>query len=143
MHKAFLLAEQAAIDGEVPVGAVIVDEHHQLIGSGSNAMISQNDPTAHAEILAIREAARSRENYRLNDCTIYVTLEPCPMCASALVHARIKRLVFAVRDFKTGAAGSLCNLVNHPKLNHNIQVDEGLMMVECRDLLQVFFQGKR
>lgn len=143
MRQAFDAACVAAGQGEVPVGAVIIDGAERLVARASNAMIHQHDPSAHAEILALRQAAFEAGNYRLNNHSIYVTLEPCPMCAAALVQARIKRLVFASRDFKTGAAGTVFNLVNHPKLNHQIQVDEGILQEECTGLLQNFFAKRR
>jgi len=142
MKKAYDLALKAKELGEVPVGAVLVSEDNQLVGQGYNAVIDKHDPTAHAEIEAIRQAASNLANYRLLNTTLYVTLEPCPMCAGALVHSRIKRLVFATRDFKSGAAGSLFNLVHSSSLNHKIKVDEGLMQHECAALLTDFFTGR-
>lgn len=143
MQHAFKLAEQAYSYSEVPVGAVLVSAAGTLLGSGYNQMISLNDPTAHAEILAIKSAANSINNYRLDGTTLYVTLEPCSMCAGAMVHARIKRLVFATRDFKSGAAGSVYNLLQGFPLNHRIQIDEGLMQQESTELLKKFFINRR
>ncbi|KTD26879.1 tRNA-specific adenosine deaminase [Legionella israelensis] len=139
MKQAYELALKAQRQNEVPVGAVLVDENHRLLGQGYNTVLKHHDPTAHAEIIAVREAARSLGNYRLLNTTLYVTLEPCPMCAGALVQARIKRLVFATRDFKTGAAGSIFNLAHNLLLNHRIQIDEGPMQYECASLLTDFF----
>ncbi len=143
MAKAIEQALKAQASGEVPVGAVLVSQDNQQLGCGFNQMIQRNDPTAHAEILAIREASQSLQNYRLDDSTLYVTLEPCPMCAGAIIHARLKRIVFGARDFKTGAAGSVCNLF-HPHLsNHAVQVDEGVLQERCTTLLSDFFRNKR
>lgn len=143
MQRAYILAKRAYAKDEVPVGAVLISKDGDLIGSGFNQMISLNDPTAHAEIIAIREAANHLKNYRLEGSTLYVTLEPCCMCAGAMVHARIKRLVFSTRDFKTGAAGSVHNLVKGFPDNHKIQVDEGIMQLASSDLLNQFFLKKR
>ena len=143
MTEAYNLAITAREQGEVPVGAVIVNEHNQLIGRGWNQVIQTNDPSAHAEIVAIRDAANHLNNYRLNNTTLYVTLEPCCMCAGALVHARIKRLVFATRDIKAGAAGSAFNLMHSTHLNHQVQIDEGFMQQACASLLVDFFTSRR
>lgn len=143
MSIAIEQALKAEASGEVPVGAALVSQNNQLLGVGYNQMIQLNDPTAHAEILAIREASQSIQNYRLDNATLYVTLEPCPMCAGAILHARLKRIVFGARDFKTGAAGSVCNLF-HPNLsNQAVQVDEGLFQSACAQLLSEFFKKKR
>lgn len=142
MKKAYHLALTAQNCGEIPVGAVLVSEDNQLLAEGYNSVIMQNDPTAHAEIVAIRQAAKNIKNYRLLNSTLYVTLEPCPMCVGALVHSRIKRLVFATRDFKTGAAGSVFNLVHGYPLNHKIQVDEGPLQHDCALLLTDFFSNR-
>lgn len=142
MEQAFELALKAQKAGEIPIGAVLVYQD-KLIGRGFNQVISNNDPTAHAEIVALREAALSLKNYRLPGTTLYVTLEPCSMCAGALVHARIERLVFAARDFKAGAAGSIINLLQGYPLNHQIQIDEGVLEKECSHLLSEFFRGQR
>ena len=137
MKKAYQLAQSAQLAGEVPVGAVLVSEDNQLLGTGSNQTISNCDPTAHAEIVALRNAALALQNHRLLNTTLYVTLEPCVMCAGSLLQARIKRLVFATRDLKTGATGSIHNLLPH------IQIDEGILQPECAALLSQFFQNKR
>ena len=142
MHRALALAQAAALMGEVPVGAVIVC-NDEVIGEGHNCPIASNDPTAHAEIMALRAAAINRGNYRLNDCTLYVTLEPCPMCAGAIVHSRIKRVVYAAADDKAGAAGSVLQILRHPQLNHICKVDAGLMQHEAQQLLSQFFSEKR
>lgn len=143
MKEAFALALLAQEQGEVPVGAILVDENNQMIGQGWNRMLQSNDPTAHAEIIALREAGGRLQNYRLQNTTLYVTLEPCCMCAGALVHARIKRLVFATRDFRVGAAGSVFNLLQGGSLNHQVQIDEGILQHECANLLTDFFKACR
>ncbi|SNR68652.1 tRNA(adenine34) deaminase [Methylobacillus rhizosphaerae] len=142
MQEALRLAREAALAGEVPVGAVIVKDG-QIIGRGSNAPIANHDPTAHAEIRALREAAMSLDNYRLVGCTLYVTLEPCAMCAGAIQHARIARLVFGAHDYKTGACGSVVNLMAEAKLNHHTQVESGLMAETCSQTLTQFFADRR
>lgn len=143
MKKAFELAQKASAQGEVPVGAVLIDSDNQCIGEGWNQPISGHDPTAHAEIIAMREAASGLENYRLPETTLYVTLEPCPMCAGAIVHARIRRVVFATPDPRTGSAGSVYNLLNSPHLNHRVDVNNGALQHECSTLLKTFFLEKR
>lgn len=143
MKRAYRLALLAEAEGEVPVGAVLVGGDQQVLGEGWNQVIHKHDPTAHAEIIALRTAAALLGNYRLSKTTLYVTLEPCPMCASAMVHARIQRLVFATRDFKTGSAGSVCNLLSGDPLNHQVQIDEGPMQVACAELLETFFKRRR
>ena len=143
MQQAFDLALIAGEKGEVPVGAVLVDENNKIIGRGYNQVVTTKDPSAHAEIIALREGAANLNNYRLQNTTLYVTLEPCCMCAGALVHARIKRLVFATRDLKAGAAGSICNLLQGYPLNHQIQIDEGFLQEECSTLLADFFKARR
>lgn len=142
MQRAYELAQQAEQIDEIPVGAVVVHQG-KIIAEGFNQSILQNDPSAHAEMIAIRQAGKYLNNYRLIDCTLYVTLEPCPMCAGLLVHSRIKRLVYASPDLKTGAAGSVFNLVSSELLNHQIEVDEGLMAKECSELLSGFFKRRR
>lgn len=139
-YQQALLAEKA---NEVPVGALIVSAQGELLAATNNAVIRQNDPCAHAEILAIRQAANRLDNYRLDNCNLYVTLEPCAMCAGAIVHARIKRLIFATRDFKAGAAGSVYNLLRGEPLNHQVIIDEGIMQQECAALLSGFFKQRR
>lgn len=143
MSKAFEQALIAQEKGEVPVGAILINEHSKEIGRGYNSMITTHDPTAHAEIIAIRMAAHAIQNYRLENTTLYITLEPCPMCAGAILHARIKRIVFGARDFKTGAAGSTCNLFHPPIISHAVELDEGVLQTQCTQLLVDFFKAKR
>ena len=142
MARALELAREAEQAGEVPVGAVIVKDEG-IVGEGWNRPISTNDPTAHAEIVAMRAAAQKLGTYRLLDTTLYVTLEPCPMCAGAMVHARVKRLVYAATDPRAGAAGTIFNIVQHPSLNHRVECEAGLMGSQCGTMLRVFFQGRR
>ena len=136
------LAEKAEAAGEVPVGAVLVKDN-QVIGEGWNLAISSHDPCAHAEIMAIREAGKRVGNYRLIDCTLYVTLEPCVMCAGAIMHARIARVVFGARDPKTGVAGSVIDLFAETRLNHHAEVVGGVMADTCGGLLSAFFAARR
>jgi tRNA(adenine34) deaminase len=143
MSKAYEFALLAKEMGEVPVGAILIDDDNHCLSSGYNQMIRQNDPTAHAEMLAIRMACQSVHNYRLENTTLYITLEPCAMCAGAIIHSRIKRVVFATRDFKTGAAGSVINLFKPFLLNHKVQVDEGILQTRCAHLIKEFFVAKR
>jgi len=142
MALALAQARRASEAGEVPVGAVLV-RHGEVIGVGHNAPITGHDPTAHAEIMAMREAASRLGNYRLDDCELFVTLEPCAMCAGAMLHARLQRVVFGAADPKTGAAGSVVNLLANTQLNHQTQVQGGVLADECGALLQEFFQDKR
>ncbi|MCK5639842.1 MAG: tRNA adenosine(34) deaminase TadA [Gammaproteobacteria bacterium] len=142
MNRALELARKAEAEGEVPVGAVLVRDG-ELIGEGWNRPIAAHDPTAHAEIQAMRDAAQRIGNYRLLDTTLYVTLEPCPMCAGAMVHARVGRLVFGATDPRTGAAGSVFDLLQSDALNHQLAVDDGVLAEACGDLLRSFFQRKR
>jgi tRNA(adenine34) deaminase len=142
MRLALDLARQAANNGEVPVGAIVVKDG-TIIGRGANAPIQNHDPTAHAEIIAMRQAAATLGNYRLVDCTLYVTLEPCAMCSGAIQHARIAKLVFGASDPKTGACGSVVNLMNEPKLNHHTEVVGGILAEECGALLSSFFKQRR
>ncbi|NLA89745.1 MAG: tRNA adenosine(34) deaminase TadA, partial [Alcaligenaceae bacterium] len=130
MKKALQLAEKAASMGEVPIGAVIVGPDNTLLAEGFNQSITNNDPTAHAEVLAIRQAATQLNNYRLSDCTLYVSLEPCAMCMGAILHSRIKRVVFAASDPKTGACGSVISLQSEPQLNHHCVVSQGVLADE-------------
>lgn len=143
MHQALDLARIARFQGEVPVGAVLVSEQNEIVGRGWNQVVQMNDPTAHAEILAIKDASSYLNNYRLENTTLYVTLEPCCMCAGALVHARIKRVVFGTRDLKAGAAGSIYNLLQGFPLNHKIQIDDGFLQQDCALLLNDFFSIRR
>lgn len=142
MRQALMLAQQAEQNGEVPVGAVIVLDD-QLIGAGWNQPIRQHDPTAHAEIVALRAACTHQQNYRLPQATMYITLEPCIMCAGAIVHARIERVVFAATEPKTGAAGSCIDIFNTSQLNHRVQYEQGLLADESSQMLRTFFRSKR
>ncbi len=142
MQQALELACEAAKNNEVPVGAIIVKDG-VVIGRGSNAPIGNNDPTAHAEIIAMREAAAHLGNYRLIDCTLYVTLEPCAMCSGAIQHARIEKLVYGANDPKTGACGSVINLMAEPKLNYHTEVIDGVLAQECGAVLTEFFRQRR
>ena len=142
MREALALAAQAAAAGEVPVGAVVVREG-RVIGRGSNRPISSSDPTAHAEIVALREAARALDNYRLTGCELYVTLEPCAMCVGAMVHARLARVVFGARDPKTGACGSIVDLPAIAHWNHHGAFSGGVLAVECGEVLRRFFAERR
>jgi tRNA(adenine34) deaminase len=142
MQFALKLANLAALHGEVPVGALVVKDG-VIIGRGSNAPIGLHDPTAHAEIIAMRDAAKNIGNYRLVDCTLYVTLEPCAMCTGAIQHARIARLVYGASDPKTGACGSVVNLMAEPKLNHHAEVVTGVMAEACAAVLTKFFSARR
>ena len=142
MRHALTLADKAESIGEVPVGACVV-LNGELIGEGFNTPITDNDPSAHAELRAVKEAAAAVQNYRLIDTTLYVTLEPCSMCAGMLVHARVKRVVFGAKDAKTGAAGSVMNLLQHPALNHQLEVVSGVLADECANKLSDFFRKRR
>ena len=142
MSRAIELARMAEAAGEVPVGAVVVKEG-VIVGEGWNRPIGTHDPSAHAEMIAMRAAAAAIENYRLLDTTLYVTLEPCSMCAGAMVHARVKRLVYGATDPRAGAAGSVFNIVQHAALNHRVEMQPGLMAQECASLLRQFFASRR
>ena len=142
MREALQLAQLARGSDEVPVGAVVVS-NGEIIGRGFNSPISKNDPTAHAEIQALRDAAAKIGNYRLTDCLLYVTLEPCPMCAGAIMHARIARLVYGAADPKAGACGSVVNLFHEARLNHHTQVVGGVLPEECGEILRHFFAKRR
>jgi tRNA(adenine34) deaminase len=142
MQRAFELAEIAKEKGEVPVGAVLVKDGG-VIAEGFNQPILSNDPTAHAEVVALRKAGQALENYRLVDTTLYVTLEPCAMCAMALVHARVSRVVYATEDPRTGAGGSVLNILRHDSFNHHCQVESGLLKEQCSAQLKSFFKAKR
>ncbi len=142
MARALELAANASAAGEVPVGAVIVVDG-EIIGEGANSSISTNDATAHAEILAIRNACDELENYRLPGATAYLSLEPCTMCAGAIVHARVARVVCATHEPRFGAAGSMCNLLQNSRLNHQCEVEFGLMQSQSSDLLKTFFRARR
>jgi tRNA(adenine34) deaminase len=142
MTRALQMAELAASKGEVPVGAVLTKDD-EIVAEGHNLTITAKDPTAHAEVVVIREAARSLGDWRLTDCTLYVTLEPCTMCAGALVLARLERLVYGASDPKAGMVGSLGNLVQDQRLNHRIEVTSGVLADASGDLLQDFFRARR
>jgi tRNA(adenine34) deaminase len=142
MQAALAEARKANAAGEVPIGAVMVSRG-EMIARGQNSVIRTSDPTAHAEIVALRQAARTFGNYRLNGTTLYVTLEPCAMCAGAMIHARLDRLVYAAADPKAGACGSVLSVINHPKLNHEIQVQQGVLGEQAAELLRSFFRDRR
>ncbi|BBE90482.1 tRNA adenosine(34) deaminase TadA [Haemophilus influenzae] len=143
MHHALELANKAEALGEIPVGAVLVDEDGNIIGEGWNLSIVQNDPTAHAEIIALRNGAKNIQNYRLLNTTLYVTLEPCTMCAGAILHSRIKRLVFGASDYKTGAVGSRFHFFDDYKMNHTLEITSGVLAEDCSQKLSAFFQKRR
>lgn len=142
MQYALNLAQQAAAEGEVPVGAVLVKDG-EMLAQGWNQPIGHSDPTAHAEIQTLRAAAERLANYRLPGTTLYVTLEPCPMCAGAIVHARVERVVFGAADPRSGAAGTIFNLLQAPQLNHRCEITAGVMAQECGEKLRSFFRERR
>jgi len=142
MQEALAQAKLAALAGEVPVGAVLVREG-RIISTGFNQPISKSDPSAHAEMMALRAAAQAESNYRLPGTTLYVTLEPCTMCAGAMLHARVERVVFGASDPKTGAAGSVLHVFSEKQINHQTQVEGGIMAEECGQVLRDFFKGRR
>ncbi len=142
MRHALFLSNNAQQQGEIPVGAVLVKDS-LIIGEGWNQSISLHDPSAHAEMMAIREAGKSLENYRLVGSSLYVTLEPCSMCAGLLIHSRIHRLVFGAADFKTGAVGSLLDLLGDPRMNHHVEVISGVLAQQCGEKLSAFFKMRR
>jgi tRNA(adenine34) deaminase len=142
MEAALAEARSAAEAGEVPIGTVVVREG-EIVARAQNRVLRDNDPTAHAEIVSLREAARILGNYRLNGCTLFVTLEPCAMCAGAMIHARIDRLVLAAADPKAGACGSVLSVLNHPQLNHKMSVEQGILAEESGELLRSFFRERR
>ena len=142
MQAALAEARLAAGAGEVPIGAVVVRDG-EIVARGQNFVLRNLDPTAHAEIVALRAAAQAVGNYRLNGCTLFVTLEPCAMCAGAMIHSRLARLVFAASDPKAGAAGSVLAVLNHPQLNHQMQVEQGILGDEATELLRGFFRERR
>jgi tRNA(adenine34) deaminase len=143
MGRALELARVARSQGEVPVGAVLVDERGVLIAEAGNRPIAERDPTAHAEIVALRAAGRALSNYRLPGTTLYVTLEPCPMCAGAIIHARVARVVYAAADPRVGAAGSVFDILGDPRLNHRVEVSGGLLAPQSAELLKAFFAERR
>ena len=142
MAAALKEAAKAQIKNEVPIGAVIV-HNNRIVARGHNETISKSDPTAHAEMICIRKAAKKFGNYRLTGTTIYSTIEPCPMCAGALIWARITEIVYGAPDIKAGAGGSVCNVTNNPLLNHRCSVTSGILEKDCRSLIQKFFKQKR
>ena len=142
MQHALTLAQRAADEGEVPVGAVLVKDN-QMIAEGWNRPIASHDPTAHAEIMTLRAGAAQLQNYRLGDTTLYVTLEPCAMCAGAIIHARVARLVFGAHDPKGGAAGSVFTVLPGDQLNHRVICEKGLLAAPCGDILSSFFASRR
>ncbi|KMJ45520.1 tRNA adenosine(34) deaminase TadA [Xenorhabdus khoisanae] len=142
MRRAIKLAMQAQEKGEIPVGAVLVADN-EIIAEGFNHPITDHDPTAHAEIIALRRGGMQLQNYRLLNTTLYVTLEPCIMCAGAMVHSRIQRLVYGASDMKTGAAGSLIDILRHPGMNHQIDITGGVLAQECSSMLSAFFKQRR
>ena len=142
MEEALRAAQRALSAGEVPVGAIVVHAG-KIVGRGWNRNLTDADPTAHAEILALREAGARVGNYRLRDCELFATIEPCAMCAGAMVHARLKRLVYGADDPKAGAVYSVLQVLNHPQLNHQMEVSRGLLAQRCADLLQSFFRQRR
>ncbi|MFZ0954176.1 MAG: tRNA adenosine(34) deaminase TadA [Candidatus Sulfotelmatobacter sp.] len=142
MEEALRSAQRALEAGEVPVGAVVVCGE-RIVGRGWNRNLTDSDPTAHAEIVALREAAATLGNHRLAGCDLFATIEPCPMCAGALVHARIKRLVYGAKDPKAGAVQSVMQVLNHPQLNHKVEVRSGILAGRCAELLQKFFKSRR
>ena len=142
MHEAIAEAHLAERSGEVPVGAVIVREG-EILARGYNQVIATSDPTAHAEVVALRQAGRLLGNYRLEGCDLYTTLEPCAMCAGAILHARIHRLIYAAPDPKAGACGSILNVIQHPQLNHKVELTPGILEEECAAMLTNFFRARR
>ncbi len=144
MHLALAEAHAAELAGEVPVGAVILaPDGETILGRGNNQVLRTSDPTAHAEIVALRVAGFALSNYRLTGCTLVCTLEPCAMCAGAILHARIARLVYAAPDPKAGACGSVLSVLNHPQLNHRVEVSSGILAEDCSTLLSNFFRSRR
>jgi tRNA(adenine34) deaminase len=142
MEEALREAQRALAMGEVPVGAIVVHEG-RIVGRGCNRPIADSDPTAHAEMIALREAGRAVGNYRLLDCDLYVTVEPCAMCSGAITQARIRRLIYGAEDPKAGAVHSMLQVLNHPKLNHHVEVTAEVLAARCQDLLQTFFRARR
>ena len=143
MREALTEVNKALLASEVPIGSVVVLADGQIVGRGFNQPIGANDPSAHAEILALRDAARFLGNYRLNGTTLYVTVEPCPMCAGALIHSRVDRLVYGTAEPKSGAVCSTMQLLDHPSLNHRIEIISGVLENQCREMIQGFFGEKR
>lgn len=143
MQQALAEARAAELAGEVPVGAIVVSPAGEIIGRGANQVLRMHDPTAHGEIVALREAGRALGNYRLLGCTLFCTLEPCAMCAGAILHARLARLVYSAADPKAGACGSVLGVLNHPALNHRVEVLSGVLAEECGSMLSSFFRRRR
>jgi len=142
MEEALRCAQRALEAGEVPVGAVVVCEG-RVVGRGWNRNISDSDPTAHAEVIALREAGATVGNHRLGECNLFVTIEPCAMCAGAMIHARIKRLIYGANDPKAGAVGSVMQVLNHPQMNHRVEVRSGVLAGRSAEMLQAFFRDRR
>src|SRR5258708_28666118 len=142
MEQALAQARLAAEAGEVPVGALVIKDG-EIVGSGHNRNLIGNDPTAHAEIIAVRQAAARLGNHRLGGCVMFATIEPCAMCAGAMIHARLARLVYGASDPKAGAAGSVLQVLNHPSLNHRMEVTSGVLADRCSEILTSFFQSRR
>jgi tRNA(adenine34) deaminase len=143
MQRAITEARAAEAAGEVPVGAILINAEGEVIARGNNRVLRDSDPTAHAEIVTLRAAGVALSNYRLLGCTLYVTLEPCAMCAGAILHARLARLVYAAPDPKAGACGSVLSVMNHPALNHRTEVTSGVQAAECSEMLTSFFRARR
>ncbi|MCX8649988.1 tRNA adenosine(34) deaminase TadA [Gilliamella sp. B2776] len=143
MQHAIMLAKRAEVIGEIPVGAVIIDENNNIIGEGFNQSILTHNPTAHAEMIALANAGEYIKNYRLINATLYVTLEPCIMCAGAIIHSRVKRVVYGASDYKTGAAGSLIDVLAYKGINHYAEVTGGVLANECGHILSEFFKKRR
>ena len=142
MEEALRCAQRALEAGEVPVGAIVVCDG-RIVGRGWNRNITESDPTAHAEVMALREAGATVGNHRLGDCELFVTIEPCAMCAGAMVHARVRRLVYGADDPKSGAVKSVMLVLNHPQLNHKVEVRSGILAGRSAEVLQMFFRGRR
>lgn len=142
MEEALREAQRAEAAGEVPVGAIVV-HHGRIIGRGCNRNLLEHDPSAHAEIVAMREAGRALCNHRLIDCELFVTVEPCAMCAGTMIHARLKRLIYGAHDVKAGAVVSVMQVLNHPQLNHRMEITSGVLAGRCMDIVQAFFRARR
>ena len=143
MQLALEQAQVAAAENEVPGGAVLVSEQNELLAVGHNRTIGSHDPTAHAEIIVLRQAAKNNKNYRLINTTLYVTLEPCVMCVGALIHARVKKLVYGAQEYKTGAIQSACQLLDETVFNHQIEIESGVLQQQCADIMSNFFSRRR
>lgn len=143
MQLALQQAQAAADGNEVPVGAVLVDANNELLAVGHNQPVTTHDPTAHAEIIVLRQAAKKNKNYRLIDTILYVTLEPCVMCVGAMIHARVKKLVYGAQEHKTGAIQSSCKLLDETRFNHQIEIESGILQQQCADIMSNFFNRRR